>query len=333
MFALFALSLDAFGASGQIASCAAITEDRERLACYDALAQREPPSHADAAPAAAPASQPREPSASTAPSALEERWELRPELRHGPFRLLPYRPLYLLVHGTTNTNDTPSSPTRTAPVQDVTLQRVEAKLQLSFRTKLAEDMLGSATDVWFGYTQQSYWQAANSRYSSPFRETDYQPEFIVMHPLALEWNGVHLRYAALSFTHESNGRGESLSRSWNRLIGQLGFESGPWSLQLRPWARVFDATGERDDNPDIEDYAGRGELVAAYRANGHVVTLTGRHSLRAGARSRGSAQLDWAFPIAGGLNGHVQLFSGYGESLIDYNHRQTTIGVGVSFFD
>ena len=333
MFALFALSLDAFGASGQIASCAAITEDRERLACYDALAQREPPSHADAAPAAAPASQLREPSASTAPSALEERWELRPELRHGPFRLLPYRPLYLLVHGTTNTNDTPNSPTRPAPVQDVTLQRVEAKLQLSFRTKLAEDMLGSATDVWFGYTQQSYWQAANSRYSSPFRETDYQPEFIVMHPLALEWNGVHLRYAALSFTHESNGRGESLSRSWNRLIGQLGFESGPWSLQLRPWARVFDATGERDDNPDIEDYAGRGELVAAYRANGHVVTLTGRHSLRAGARSRGSAQLDWAFPIAGGLNGHVQLFSGYGESLIDYNHRQTTIGVGVSFFD
>jgi Outer membrane phospholipase A len=167
MFALFALSLDAFGASGQIASCAAITEDRERLACYDALAQREPPSHADAAPAAAPASQVREPSASTAPSALEERWELRPELRHGPFRLLPYRPLYLLVHGTTNTNDTPSSPTRPAPVQDVTLQRVEAKLQLSFRTKLAEDMLGSATDVWFGYTQQSYWQAANSRYSSP----------------------------------------------------------------------------------------------------------------------------------------------------------------------
>jgi len=333
MLALFALSLNAFGASARIASCAAIADDRERLACYDALAQREAPGHADAAPATAPSSPLREQPAPTAPSMLEERWELRPELRHGPFRLLPYRSLYLLVHATTNTNDTPSSPTRPAPVQDITLQQVEAKLQLSFRTKLAEDMLGNATDVWFGYTQQSYWQAANSRYSSPFRETDYQPEFIAMHPVGLEWGGVHLRYAALSFTHESNGRGESLSRSWNRLIGQLGFESGAWSLQLRPWARVFDAAGERDDNPDIEDYAGRGELVVAYRANGHVVTVTGRHSLRGGTRSRGSARLDWAFPIAGGLNGHVQLFSGYGESLIDYNHRQTTLGVGVSFFD
>jgi phospholipase A1/A2 len=343
--ALLGVALQASGASAQLASCAAITGERERLACYDALAQRAPPGRADAprAPVPPPGAQdasapsaPTAPSASsapTAPTALEERWELRPELRHGPFRLLPYRPLYLLVHGTTNTNDTPSSPTHPSPVQDITLQRVEAKLQLSFRTKLAEDMLGSATDVWFGYTQQSYWQAANSRFSSPFRETNYQPEFIAIHPLALDFGGVHLRYAALSFTHESNGRGESLSRSWNRLIGQLGVESGPWSLQLRPWARVFDATGARDDNPDIEDYVGRGELVAAYRANGHVFTLTGRHSLRGGERSRGSAQLDWAFPIAGALNGHVQLFSGYGESLIDYNHRQTTIGVGVSFFD
>jgi phospholipase A1 len=97
--------------------------------------------------------------------------------------------------------------------------------------------------------------------------------------------------------------------------------------------RAFDAGGSRDDNPDIEDYAGRGEVVLTHRDGRDVVTLRLRHTLRGGDRNRGSAQLDWAFPLAGALNGHVQVFNGYGESLIDYNHRQTTLGVGLSFAD
>lgn len=96
---------------------------------------------------------------------------------------------------------------------------------------------------------------------------------------------------------------------------------------------MFESGGPRNDNPDIENYAGRGELAVMRRAGDHVVTLTGRHTLRLGEQSRGSAQLDWAFPLAGSMKGHVQVFSGYAQNLIDYNHRQTTFGLGISFFD
>jgi phospholipase A1 len=327
-------------AQAQLARCAAVADDRARLACFDALARSE-------APPPTPAAAPRgEPAAATStapppdavalqspPSELERRWELRPELRRGTFQLLPYQPLYALVHYTTHVNQHPSSPTRPAPVDDINLDLVEAKMQLSFKSKLAQDILGTSTDAWFGYTQQSYWQAANTRFSSPFRETDYAPEAILLHPLDVHWKGVHARYAAVSFIHQSNGRGESLSRSWNRVAGEVALESGPWSLRLRPWVRIHERSGIDDDNPDIDDFAGRGEAIAVYRSGGHVLTFTGRHSLRSGERSRGSAQIDWAFPLAGALNGHLQIFSGYGGSLIDYNHRQTTIGLGVSFFD
>ena len=47
----------------------------------------------------------------------------------------------------------------------------------------------------------------------------------------------------------------------------------------------------------------------------------------------GSIQLNYVFPIKGHLRGQVQLFDGYGETMIDYNHRQTTLGIGISFAD
>jgi len=56
-----------------------------------------------------------------------------------------------------------------------------------------------------------------------------------------------------------------------------------------------------------------------------------RAAIQCGAPpSRGSVGLEHAFPISSYLKAHINLFHGYGASLIDYNHRQTRIGIGVS---
>jgi phospholipase A1 len=44
---------------------------------------------------------------------------------------------------------------------------------------------------------------------------------------------------------------------------------------------------------------------------------------------RGAVQLSWAFPLAGHIKGYAHLFSGYGQSLIDYNYYQNMLGLGL----
>jgi len=73
-------------------------------------------------------------------------------------------------------------------------------------------------------------------------------------------------------------------------------------------------------------------VQAMWKLGDHGLGLTLRGPLWQSG-GRGSAQVDWSFPIHRNLKGFVQVFSGFGETLIDYNHRQTTLGVGVALVD
>jgi phospholipase A1 len=78
-------------------------------------------------------------------------------------------------------------------------------------------------------------------------------------------------------------------------------------------------------------YAGRGDLLVTRAIGGHRLTALIRPPLATG--EQGALRLDWAFPLSGQLKGHLQWFTGYGESLIDYNHRAQYFGVGVSLVE
>lgn len=75
--------------------------------------------------------------------------------------------------------------------------------------------------------------------------------------------GGRLRMLGVGAVHHSNGRSESLSRSWNRVYLMGGAEWGKFSIVPRVWARV-DGGGSNDDNPDIEDFMGYGDIKFLY---------------------------------------------------------------------
>jgi phospholipase A1/A2 len=325
-------------ADEELARCAKLENIDERVACYDELARE----------TESPSGGPVDPSPT--PSHLTEAWKLG--AKQGGVRhltdIVGYQPNYIISRRTNSPNTQPSSPapgrTTLAP-QD--LDRNELKFQVSFKTELisrqAFDRAGvtpllshigvDSVRLWYGYTQRMHWQAYNHGDSRPVRETDYEPEAILTFGTGNEGNG--LKLINLGLVHQSNGRTGSESREWNRVYAQGGWEWDRLSMLARVWHRIAVSAND-DDNPDIKDYMGRGDLVARYQsAGGYVASLLVRHSLRS-IPGRGFVQLDWATPLLNMLGAarlHVQLTSGYGETLIDYNHKQTTIGIGVSFGD
>jgi phospholipase A1 len=38
--------------------------------------------------------------------------------------------------------------------------------------------------------------------------------------------------------------------------------------------------------------------------------------------------LSWSFPLNDKVKGYVKYFNGYGETLLDYNHRSNRVSVG-----
>lgn len=325
-------------------------DDAERLKCYDGLA----------APAFAPtpaarknivpdengeaSATPATPAAAATRSAersyLTKVWNLDNLSNLDPSklgRLLPYRQTYLLVNGTSSPNRQPGSPAiGRSSLAPSDIDATEVKFQFSVKADIGDqrniDFLGIRTfRLWGAYTQQSNWQVFNFRNSSPFRETIYEPELIA----TLGTGHVSgLKLINLGWVHQSNGRSLPVSRGWYRIYLLGGWEwNNTTSILGRVWRRIPE-NPLKDDNPDISDYIGRADLVIRWepRDKSQAIAMLLRNNLSR-TDNRGYVQIDWATPVTFGdaARIHIQMTSGFGESLTDYNHRQNTIGLGISF--
>lgn len=211
-----------------------------------------------------------------------------------------------------------------------------AKFQLSFKYRLFDldglvarplPLLGS---MYFGYTQTSFWDLG--RDSKPFRDTSYRP--------SLFWQG-STPGAGLwpdawraGYEHESNGRDSENSRSIDMLFLQPTwreeFASGN-VLSISPKLYLY---LDREDNPDIHHYRGYAEWNAQYgRDDGWLLAA----KYRQGSEGYASIQLDASYPLGTrifsniGSFVHLQWFSGYGETLLDYDrHRDDQLRLGIS---
>jgi phospholipase A1 len=261
---------------------------------------------------------------------------------NNPYVLLPHKPNYFMpftYQSEINQEEQERFYSGLASEEDTEYDNAEFEhyefvFQLSVKYIVAENILGKFSTLAVAYTNKSFWQSYNKSVSAIFRETNHEPEIILGFKPNVKWSD----HMTLAFNHQSNGQVGNLSRSWNRIIMSTAKVWPNRILNVRAWYRMPE-TSKADpndpsdnDNPDMDDYLGYGDVFYLRKFGEHSVGATVRNNLNFD-ENKGAIELDWTFPLPGKLKGFVQYFNGYGESLIDYNQYQERIGIGIKIAD
>jgi len=254
------------------------------------------------------------------------------------FVLIPHKRNYFLMSYADDPNDDAFKDL--LDNDDAQLDNTETEFQVSIKVALARDTFYNGDALQVGFTLKSFWQTFNEDESSPFRETNYQPEIWYRTPIPWNSFGSETMLWGIGVEHQSNGRSRELSRSWNRIYTTVTWLVEDYAFRFKPWYRIpeddkddpTDTGG--DDNPDIQKYMGYFEFTGIHNSDGNEFGFMIRNNVGSGAsHSRGAVQLDYTFPLWGRVRGYAQFFNGYGNSLIDYNYNLTRVGVGILLSD
>ncbi|MCL7945570.1 phospholipase A [Marinobacter sp. ATCH36] len=323
--------------------CALIEDGVQRLACYDAIndptdaRERAPEDKLDAISESVEAPDDKESGgegdedAGVMSAAVNRYMQAEKEIFSFSGSFVGHRPMYILPASyMKNANRVPSSPRLGTTRYDHGIDNLEAKYQISFKVPLLTGWLEDRTTLWFGYTQRSFWQVYNTEDSTPFRETNFEPEIFLRQALNYDIGPGTLNGVTLGLNHASNGQSEPRSRSWNRIMGSAAYSYNRWLFMVQPWYRLPDSD---DDNEDIERYLGHANYRAIYKwTEDRTLSLTLQNNLRS-EDNKTSVELGYSFPMGDTIKGYIQYYNGYGESLIDYNHRVQRIGIGIMLND
>ncbi len=229
----------------------------------------------------------------------------------------------------------------------------QVKFQISLKYELwaSNDTTGGPHTVHLAFSERSLWRLYDK--SFPFEEANYNPELFYSHthyaPDEELRPGCGLYRERISVEHQSNGRGDRLSKSLNRAYveatGLCALADGNYvGATLHIWGYPWGIS----ENPSQPDFTGPGEitLTAGREDTGRWygygdINVMFRKGFKGGL-DKGAMQIDVKWhPSRTSLAGtlwplnvylYAQYFTGYGEMLsrYDYSSSAFRIGLGMS---
>lgn len=97
-------------------------------------------------------------------------------------------------------------------------------------------------------------------------------------------------------------------------------------VNVKAWMPYFGE--DLSDNPDIIDYTGYTSVELKYFYRKHLISLNTRLNFFS---KKGALELNYSYPLYPDLYLYTKFFTGYNESLIDYNNYITKFAIGFSF--
>ena len=236
---------------------------------------------------------------------------LKKELKYAPFFGF-YKDNYFIVG--TSTIHKPSA------------LNSDVKFQISLSIRLTNNTLPLGTYLFLMYTQKAFWNVFEK--SLPMHDINFNPGIGLSRPFF--YNGRYIGKVSLILEHESNGKDEEASRSWNKVSISGSALINEWLMvHSKFWIPIVDG----QNNRDILRYSGIWQTgFVAYTPNKNLslgVTLV----KRAGWNLNFNTIVDfiWRVSPKTNLNLLLQYYNGYGENMIDYNQFHSRLRVGIVF--
>lgn len=201
---------------------------------------------------------------------------------------------------------------------NTTIKNDEFKMNLSFLSSIYKwdklSIIGT-------YSVKLFWQLYTQR--PWFRSTDYNPQLFLSYELL---NGFKFD---VGIDHESNGRGDDLERSWNRIYPKFNYKDSNFLFEFMPWIPLKNEAVEYQ-NDKIEDYLGYERITLGYKISYFETKISIQN-----VENISKIQINFseAIKFSNKYAIYFQYFYGYGQSLLEYNHFTQGVGIGIKFLE
>ncbi len=200
----------------------------------------------------------------------------------------------------------------------------DVKFQVSISQRLTKSTLPFNTYLFLFYNQKVFWNVFEN--SMPVHDFNFNPG-IGISKLLIAKDRV-IGKASLLIEHESNGRDNDNSRSWNKisLCGSI-YISPQFMIHAKYWIPIVDGQHNRDILRYCGIFQNGLQVMSNDKKYGMAITLVKRQGWNLNFNT--IVELNYRLFKKDNQYMFLQYYNGYGDNLLDYNKFHSRLRFGI----